>query len=109
VRPILADLDLVVVPSLWEASSLVSMEAMATGVPVLGSDCPGLREVLRGTPSVMVRTGDVPALFQGLCRFLERPWTRAARHYAPAARDRFDCSRPARRLQELFDRLVLGS
>jgi glycosyltransferase involved in cell wall biosynthesis len=107
VRPVLADLDLVVVPSLWEASSLVSMEAMAAGAPVLGSDCPGLREVLRGTPSVTVRTGDVDALHEGLSRFLEAPWDRAAHDYAPLARERFDRSRPARRLQELFDRLVV--
>jgi glycosyltransferase involved in cell wall biosynthesis len=107
VQPVLADLDLVVVPSLWEASSLVSMEAMSAGVPVLGSDCPGLREVLRGTPSVMVKTGDADALREGLSRFLESPWDREARDYAPVARDRFDSSRPARRLQELFDRLVV--
>jgi glycosyltransferase involved in cell wall biosynthesis len=107
VVPVLAGLDLVVVPSLWEASSLVSMEALSAGVPVLGSDCPGLREVLRGTPSVTVRTGDVAALAEGLARFLESPWTREARAYAPAARERFDRSRSARRLQELFDELVV--
>lgn len=107
VVPIFAGLDLVVVPSLWEASSLVSMEAMSAGVPVLGSDCPGLREVLRGTPSVTVPTGDVAALADGLARFLEAPWTSEARAYAPAARERFDRSHSARRLQELFDELVV--
>ena len=61
-RPVLAELDLLVVPSLWEASSVVSMEAMAAGVPVLGTDCIGLREVLRGTPSRVVRAGDPAAL-----------------------------------------------
>jgi glycosyltransferase involved in cell wall biosynthesis len=107
VEPVLADLNLVVVPSLWEASSLVSMEALSAGVPVLGSDCPGLREVLRGTPSVPVRTGDVSALAEGLARFLEAPWTREARAFAPVARDRFDRSRSVRRLQELFAELVV--
>ncbi len=106
VSPVLRQMDLVVVPSLWEASSLVSMEAMAAGVPVLGSDCPGLREVLRGTPSRTVTAGDPDALRHGLHLALTRPWTEAARSFAPAARLRFDSARSARRLTDLFDRLT---
>ena len=106
VTPVLRQMDLVVVPSLWEASSLVSMEAMTAGVPVLGSDCPGLREVLRGTPSRTVAAGDADALRHGLHLALTRPWTEAARDFASAARARFDNARSARRLIDLFDRLT---
>ncbi len=106
VHPVLRQMDLVVVPSLWEASSLVSMEAMTAGVPVLGSDCPGLREVLCGTPSRTVRAGDADALRHGLHLALTQPWTEAARSFAPAARHRFDNGRSARRLVDLFDRLT---
>ena len=106
VRHVLGQLDLVVVPSLWEASSLVSMEAMAAGVPVLGSDCPGLREVLRGTPSRTVPTGDADALRIGLRLALDEPWTDAARDYAATAQARFDNSRSARRLTALFEVLA---
>ena len=105
VSPVLRQLDLVVVPSLWEASSLVSMEAMAAGVPVLGSDCPGLREVLRGTPSRTIRAGDADALRHALHLALTRPWTEAARAFAPEARARFDNAPSARRLLNLFERL----
>jgi glycosyltransferase involved in cell wall biosynthesis len=105
VTPVLERLDLVVVPSLWEASSLVSMEAMSAGVPVIGSDCPGLREVLRGTPSRMVRTGDVGALEVGLRGALADLWTDAARAYAPVACQRFDVRQSARRLVDLYERL----
>ena len=103
VAPVLDQLDLVVVPSLWEASSLVSMEAMCAGVPVLGSDCPGLREVLRGTPSRAVRTGDVSALEVGMREALADLWTDAARAYASVARQRFDVRASARRLVDLYD------
>jgi glycosyltransferase involved in cell wall biosynthesis len=106
VRPVLRQLDLVVVPSLWEASSLVSMEAMAAGVPVLGSDCAGLREVLRGTPSRVVRAGDAEALCCGLEVSLANLWTEAARAYAPAARERFDNARTAGRLTALYGELL---
>jgi glycosyltransferase involved in cell wall biosynthesis len=104
VAPVLQDLDFLVVPSLWEASSLVSMEAMAAGVPVLGTDCPGLREVLRDTPSRMVTAGDVAALECGLREALASPWTQAARAFAPIARRRFDNQRFARRLVDLYER-----
>ncbi|HWG45953.1 MAG TPA: glycosyltransferase family 4 protein [Gemmataceae bacterium] len=106
VQPVLRQLDLVVVPSLWEASSLVSMEAMAAGVPVLGSDCIGLREVLRGTPSRIVTANDPAALTAGLRAALDEPWTRAARDFAPKAQARFDNGHSVRRLTALFDSLA---
>ncbi len=106
VAPVLRQLDLVVVPSLWEASSLVSMEAMSAGVPVLGSDCPGLREVLRGTPSRSFRSGDADALRHALRGALESPWTAAARSFAPAARQRFDVGASSRLLLNVYDQLV---
>jgi glycosyltransferase involved in cell wall biosynthesis len=101
VLPVLRQLDLLVVPSLWEASSLLSMEAMAVGVPVLGSDCIGLREVLHDTPSHMVPTGDVAALARALGEAIARPWTAEAAAYVPVARARFDIVPAGRRLAEL--------
>jgi glycosyltransferase involved in cell wall biosynthesis len=106
VQPVLAQLDLLFMPSLWEALPLLPMEAMVAGVPVLGSDCIGLREVLSGTPSRMVRAGDVQALARGLHEALEAPWDDEARAFAPLACDRFDNARSAARLVELFDDAV---
>jgi len=109
VQPVLRQLDLVVVPSLWEASSLVSMEAMAAGVPVLGSDCIGLREVLRDTPSRMVPANDPAALTAGLRAALDEPWTQAARDFATEAQARFDNVHSVRRLTALFESLASGA
>jgi glycosyltransferase involved in cell wall biosynthesis len=102
VLPLLRQFDLLVVPSLWEASSLVSMEAMAAGVPVLGSNCIGLREVLRDTPSRMVAAGDPSVLCRGLLDALESPWTAAAHAFAATARERFDNRPSARQLEEIY-------
>jgi glycosyltransferase involved in cell wall biosynthesis len=107
VQPVLGQLDLLVMPSLWEAMPLLPMEALAAGVPVLGSDCIGLREVLQGTPSRMVRTGDEVALADGLRGALSEPWTEAARAYAPEACRRFDNAASASKLVDLFERTVL--
>jgi glycosyltransferase involved in cell wall biosynthesis len=104
--PVLRQLDLLAVPSLWEALPLLPMEAMAAGVPVLGTDCIGLREVLHDTPSRVVRAGDVAALCRGLRDALAEPRTEAARLFAEEARERFDNRPSARRLVELFGRLA---
>ncbi len=109
VGPILRQLDLLVMPSLWEACPLLPMEAMALGVPVLGSDCIGLREVLRGTPSIMVPAGDARAWCQALREAIARPWRDAARAYAQGACKRFDVARSAERLRQLFDQLLCES
>lgn len=106
IRPVLRQLDLLAVPSLWEALPLLPMEAMVAGVPVLGSDCIGLREVLRDTPSQVVRAGDVDALYRGLREALAAPRAEAARAFAPVARERFDNRHSARKLVELFGELA---
>jgi len=107
VLPILREFDLLVVPSLWEASSLVSMEAMSVGVPVLGSDCLGLREVLRGTSARMFVAGNADALAQGLREALDRPWPDEAARFAPQARERFDCRQYARQFRMVFDEMFV--
>jgi glycosyltransferase involved in cell wall biosynthesis len=109
VVPILQELDLLVMPSLWEACPLLPMEAMSAGVPVLGTNCLGLREILRDTPSRTVVKGDVAALECGLRKALASPWTELARDFAPIARERFDNQRLARRLVELYGELIDGS
>jgi glycosyltransferase involved in cell wall biosynthesis len=105
VAPVLRQLDVLVMPSLWEACPLLPMEALASGVPVLGSDCLGLREVLRDTPSVMARMGDAAAWAEALRAAVERPWTEEASRYAPEARRRFDAAPSSRLLQNEFDAL----
>ncbi len=106
VVPVLAEIDLLAMPSLWEACGLLAMEGLCAGVPVLGSDCIGLREVLQGTPSVMVPAADAGALAAALDRAVRAPWTEAARLYVPEACRRFDVRPASARLRELFDDLT---
>jgi glycosyltransferase involved in cell wall biosynthesis len=103
VRPLLRQLDLLVMPSLWEACPLLPMEAMAAGVPVLGSDCIGLREVLCNTPSVTVPAYDVEAWSIALERAIGLPWTEAAKAFAAEARRRFDVTEAAEHLVRVFE------
>lgn len=38
--------DIQLIPSIWEGFGLVAVEGMSTGIPIIASDVPGLREVL---------------------------------------------------------------
>jgi glycosyltransferase involved in cell wall biosynthesis len=106
VAPILQELDLLVMPSLWESFGLLAGEAMCMGIPVLGTNCIGLREVLRDTPSVTVPVADARALASAIDRAIRSPWTDAARQFVPEARKRFDVGPRTERLVELFDELT---
>jgi glycosyltransferase involved in cell wall biosynthesis len=106
VTSVLGQLDLVVMPSLWEASSLLVLEVLSAGVPLLGSNCTGLYGVLTNTPSRMFEAGVAAELEVGLREALAQPWTEAAREFAATARERFDNRHSARKLVELYDRLT---
>ena len=106
VAPILRAIDLLVIPSLWEACPLLPMEALCAGTPVLGSDCIGLREVLAGTPTPMTPARDASALARAIRRAVDSPWTEESLRYAPQARRRFDVRASAQQLRELFGQFV---
>jgi glycosyltransferase involved in cell wall biosynthesis len=104
VANILRQLDALVMPSLWEACGILAMEAMAVGVPVIGSNCPGLREVLADTPSRTVPPNDPEALAQSLRDAMTSPRKEEAMAYAIQARDRFDARHTADSLFNLFEK-----
>ena len=102
----LKGLDIVAMPSLWEACGLLAMEAMVAGVPVIGSSCVGLREVLLDTPARVVPPKDALALANGLIAEMTSPTTARARDFAPVAASRFSVDEQARELEQLMSELV---
>ncbi|MFI7542692.1 glycosyltransferase family 4 protein [Actinoplanes sp. NPDC049599] len=83
--------DLLVLPSLAETYGMVVTEALARGVPVLGTQVAGVPEAL-GTapdgrlPGALVPPGDPRALAATLRRWLTEPVERAGWRAAAAAR-----------------------
>lgn len=76
----LADVDLVVVPTLWyETASLIVQEAFAAGVPVVASDIGVLPERVRpGINGLLFPPGDVVALQNNLRQLKDQPQRLAA-------------------------------
>lgn len=110
--PFLADVsgamkgcDLIVMPSLWEACPLQPMEALCAGVPFVGSNCIGLREVLEGTPAIKVNAGDAESLAEGIMRGLElgkEPF----REFMSLAVERFDVRKTATGIAKIYSEAV---
>jgi glycosyltransferase involved in cell wall biosynthesis len=75
VGDILADLDTIVVPSLWyENSPLTIQEAFIAGVPVVTADVGGMAELVRdGVNGLCFRRGDAVDLRDKLLRIVSHP------------------------------------
>jgi len=103
--PILKGMHCLLMPSLWEASGLLAMEAMVAGVPVIGSECLGLRETLANSPAVRVRPNDAVALRDAMAAFLSHPQRAAAGAFQPEAARRFSSERAFTQLHDLYQRM----
>lgn len=104
----LKGVDIVAMPSRWEACGLLAMEALAAGVPIVGSNCIGLREVLEGSPARQVPVGDSAALADALVEEIRDLDNRrlAFLVYQSEAVARFGLERPARELAGLYQALA---
>jgi glycosyltransferase involved in cell wall biosynthesis len=98
----LKGLDIVAMPSLWEACGLLAMETMAAGTPIVGTNCIGLREVLRNTPAYIVPAKDSAALSEALAMEMKTPTTARAREFAAEAATRFQVKNRAAEIEKLM-------
>jgi glycosyltransferase involved in cell wall biosynthesis len=104
ITPLLLQTDVLIMPSRWEACPLLPMEAFVLGVPVIGTDCLGLREVLNGTPAVVVPKEHPESLTDAIAAFVENPQPSkdaAKTHIAEAVR-RFDVNVAMEQLLKIY-------
>lgn len=96
--------DLYLLPSQTESFGLSALEAMATGVPVVGTRVGGLPEVVEhGVSGFLGAVGDVEGLARGAVELLrDRDRWRAASAAARARAARFDIETVVPRYEELY-------
>ncbi|KXO11772.1 MULTISPECIES: glycosyltransferase family 4 protein [Marinobacter] len=98
--------DMVVMPSRWEACGLLAMEVLSAGVPLLSTDCIGLREVVAGSPTRIFSPGSAEGLAAAIKAEIADPSRDRFLDYQPIAVERFHIGRPAAELRALYDELV---
>ena len=103
----LRGLDVLVIPSFSEASPILPMEALCSGVHVVASDCPGLVEVLRESPAQLFPVGDSAQLARALRQTIQSG-SPAVESFRSEAMKRFDSSRTALALRCLVLGLASG-
>jgi glycosyltransferase involved in cell wall biosynthesis len=109
VRPLLHAADVLVLPSLTEGLSNIVLEAMATGLPVVGTDIGGLREQIEhGVTGLLVAPRDADELVQALTTALRQPELRARMGAAARIRveQRYSLASMVDAYEDLYDQLV---
>jgi glycosyltransferase involved in cell wall biosynthesis len=105
VAAVLAALDIVVFPSLWEGTPLTAFEALAAGKPIVSTDADGLLDIL--TPdhdALVVPKRDAPAIASAVVTLIEDP--QRADTLAAAARltgARYDIGAFVRKMEQLYE------
>ena len=99
-------MDIVAMPSLWESSGLLGMEALVSGVPIIGASCIGLREVLSDSPAVLVPPRDAEALAIAIADEINKPRKEEFEKFSSIAKERFSLNRPSSELKKLYDGLL---
>ncbi len=110
IAPILKQIDLIVIPSLGEACPLLPMEALVCGVPIVAFNCIGLREILSGTPAIMVPVADDEKLATAILQVQKihgEVKTRFTEYVGQACR-RYDSRKTAKCLELLYRRCIIG-
>jgi N-acetyl-alpha-D-glucosaminyl L-malate synthase BshA len=105
VAPLLAAADLYLFPSETESFGLSALEALACGVPVVGSRVGGLADVVRdGVTGALATLGDVDAMAAAAIRLLEpKAWAKASAAAAADARERFSTEDVVARYERIYE------
>jgi glycosyltransferase involved in cell wall biosynthesis len=108
---LLAELDLLVLPSMNEGFANAALEGMSTGLPVVVSDAGGNPEVVdHQVTGLVFRRGDPEALASAVVRICKDP--ELARSMGRAGRERvtsiFGVDHLVRRHEEMYSDLVSG-
>ncbi len=107
IAPLLAAADLFLLPSQSESFGLSALEALASGVPVVGSDAGGLPEVIRdGETGVLCPVGDIPGMTSAALDILRdrKRWAEMSKLASGDARERFSRDAIVTKYESLYQR-----
>ncbi|ERS81485.1 hypothetical protein Q672_09245 [Marinobacter sp. EVN1] len=97
--------DVVVMPSKWEACPLLPMEVMVSGRPLIASNCIGMKEVVADSPAMVFEVGSLGGLLEKIQLFEanQNAFQLESDRFREEAALRFDVSQTSSKLAHLFD------
>ncbi len=95
-------LDVVVMPSLWEACPLLPMETLVCGTPLIATQCVGLREVISGTPTVTIEMNSGVSIASEVQKLMVTPNTGEFKDFVAEATERFDVAKQADQIRKIY-------
>lgn len=111
IAPLLASADLFLLATNSESFGLSALEALSTGVPVIGTNAGGLPEVVKnGETGILCGVGDVDGMAAGALELLrdEKRWKEMSMRGAADARARFSRDAIVSRYESLYREAVTG-
>jgi N-acetyl-alpha-D-glucosaminyl L-malate synthase BshA len=112
VAPLLASADLFLLPTSSESFGLSALEALAMGVPVVGTKAGGLPEVVRdGETGALCAVGDVEGMARAAIDLLgdQGRWQTASSLAIADARDRFSLEEVVEQYENFYARALEGA
>lgn len=112
IAPLLAGADLFLLTSDQESFGLSALEALASGVPVIGAKAGGLPEVVTGGETGFLRpVGDVDGMAQAGIALLKDPvrWAQMSAAAAADARHRFSENAVVAQYEALYERTIASA
>jgi len=112
IAPLLAAADLFILPSQTESFGLSALEALASGVPVIGTNAGGLPEVIRdGETGVLCGVGDVAGMAAAALTILQDParWSAMSKLAILDSRQRFSLDAVVGQYEALYRRSLPNS
>jgi glycosyltransferase involved in cell wall biosynthesis len=105
VAAVLASLDIVVFPSLWEGTPLTAFEALAAGKPIVSTDADGLLDILTaGKDALVVPKRDSAAIARAVIEVIETPALASAlSREAQRTGAQYDIAMFVRKMERLYE------
>ena len=107
IADIMKGCDAILMPSTIEAWGLVACEALCSGIPLIATDCVGLRETIENTPTIRIHPHDSDALAKAMSLVISHPELKDKfKSFREEAARRYDVRRSAEKLIALFKNVI---
>ena len=99
------EIDILIIPSLWEGLSIVALEAMASGVPIIASNAGGLKEIIEaGKTGVLFESGNSKDLAKKILWAIENyDKINSMAEKAKTKVENFDIKKKAKKYERIYE------